>query len=195
MVLQAFKKEPYSDPSNKSKKGFIWVLEESAIEKGIESTTRYRQKTIGKKVSNPQAADPKRQRSGRKGGKAARRTGRLLEMVFDDPRRSFEPQEDSEYYRMGPDVAFSTAMGSYPEPFSNTEYSQSNSYPYWPHTPPLSVRSSLPDHPYYSSTDGMSESQMSNCSSYDTTSEIMLPFDPLDNFDDHVLSDRLSSLH
>ena len=50
---------------------------------GIESTTRYRQKTVSKRSENLDLADPKRQRSGRKGGRATRkaklRKSRLLE--------------------------------------------------------------------------------------------------------------------
>ena len=74
---QAFKKVPLVDPDNKAKKGFIWVLDPSRVGVGIESTTRYRQKTVSKRCENDDQADPKRQRSGRKGGKAARRSAKL----------------------------------------------------------------------------------------------------------------------
>lgn len=39
---QAFKKIPYGNTSGKSKREFIWVLEESMVGKGIKPTPRYR---------------------------------------------------------------------------------------------------------------------------------------------------------
>jgi len=85
-------KVPYVDPANKHKKGFIWVLGPAAVGKGIESTTRYRQKTIGKRSENPDLVDPKRQRSGRKGGRAARKSAKLrrsAKLDDHDPRYAY----------------------------------------------------------------------------------------------------------
>lgn len=69
-------KVPHVDLANKHKKGFIWVLDPSAVDKGIESTTRYRQKTVSKRIHNSDLVDPKRQKSGRKGGRAARKSAK-----------------------------------------------------------------------------------------------------------------------
>ena len=73
---------------NRHKKGFIWVLEPSAVGKGIESTTRYRQKTTWRRTDSSDVVDPKRQKSGRKGGKAARRAANLKRSAKSDSRRA-----------------------------------------------------------------------------------------------------------
>ena len=76
-ILQAFKKVDQSPQTEDSKKGFIWVLEPSAMEKGVESTTRYRRTGPNKKIGRTEPAASQRQRSGAKGGKAARRVAKL----------------------------------------------------------------------------------------------------------------------
>ncbi|KAL9118942.1 MAG: hypothetical protein Q9187_004504 [Circinaria calcarea] len=68
----AFKKVDQSPPGDESKKGFIWVLEPSALANGVESTTRYRRSVPGKKSGKNEPAATQRQRSGAKGGKATR---------------------------------------------------------------------------------------------------------------------------
>jgi hypothetical protein len=200
--IKAFKKEPYDDPNNKSKKGFIWVLEESAVGKGIESTTRYRQKTTSKKSEHSQALDLKRQRSGRKGGKAARRTGRLGRPTrSDDPRSSYYFQGVSECYRTDPDVALNSPVEPHLQSSPSMDLNPSSSLPYWLHTPPLSARSSLPDQLCYNYGDmsDYSESRTTNCntdncSSYDDANEAMLPSDSGNRFGDQFLSNGLPCL-
>ena len=106
--MQAFKKVDQAPPSDESKKGFIWVLEPSAMEKGVESTTRYRRTGPGKKTSRTEPAATQRQRSGAKGGKAARRVAKLkrcakleeskaprcLEKGTDDQQASFSSENN-----------------------------------------------------------------------------------------------------
>ena len=70
---QAFKKVDQIPPRDEAKKGFIWVLEPSAIKEGVKSTTRYRKSMSNKKVAKSSHPAPERQRSGVKGGKAARK--------------------------------------------------------------------------------------------------------------------------
>ena len=66
------------DPStDEAKKGFIWVLEPSALVDGVKSTTRYRKAGSNKKSGKGRHPAPERQRSGAKGGKAARKVARL----------------------------------------------------------------------------------------------------------------------
>lgn len=78
-------KVAYTDPDNKHKKGYIWVLDPAAVGKGVESTTRYRQKTHSRRSNNSHLVDPKRQKSGRKGGRAARKSTKLRRFAkFDD---------------------------------------------------------------------------------------------------------------
>lgn len=149
-MTKAFKKEPYDDPINKSKKGFIWVLDESAVGKGIESTTRYRQKTASKKNEHSQIVDPKRQKSSKKGGKAARKIGRARRPIRPDEHGSYYYSDDgSDCYRMGPDVALNPTFEPRLQASPSMDLNPYSSLPYWVHTPPLSARSSLPDHPCY----------------------------------------------
>ncbi|KAL9638630.1 MAG: hypothetical protein Q9164_001437 [Protoblastenia rupestris] len=74
---QAFSKVPYTLPNDKSKKGYIWVLEKSAISHGIQPTTRYRKKDDSKRIRVGATIDAQRQRSWRRGDQAARRSARL----------------------------------------------------------------------------------------------------------------------
>ncbi|KAI9880830.1 MAG: hypothetical protein M1830_000266 [Pleopsidium flavum] len=73
----AFKKVDQQPPSDDSKKGFIWVLEPSAINEGVKSTTRYRKNAPNKKIGKSETPAPQRQKSGAKGGKAARKAAKL----------------------------------------------------------------------------------------------------------------------
>lgn len=88
---QAFKKVDQLPPSDESKKGFIWVLEPSAVNEGVKSTTRYRKSAPNKKIGKSENPAPQRQRSGAKGGKAARKAAKL--------RRSAR-LEDPDQYRL-----------------------------------------------------------------------------------------------
>lgn len=70
---QAFKKVDQVSPMDEAKKGFIWVLEPTAVAEGVKSTTRYRKFHSNKRISKADHPAPQRQRSGAKGGKAARK--------------------------------------------------------------------------------------------------------------------------
>ena len=72
-TVQAFKKVEQVTPPDDSKKGFIWVLEESALQEGVKSTTRYRKHNSNKKGLRSHHPAPQRQLSGAKGGKAAKK--------------------------------------------------------------------------------------------------------------------------
>lgn len=78
-------------PTDESKKGFIWVLEPSAVDNGVKSTTRFRKSVPSKKTTRLDSPAPQRQRSGAKGGRAARKAAKS--------RRSarFEVPEDIEF--------------------------------------------------------------------------------------------------
>lgn len=138
--MQAFRKVPHIDPLNKAKKGFIWVLEPSAVITGIESTTRYRQKTVSKRSENFDQADPKRQRSGRRGGRAARKSAKL--------RRSALLQHDTRYAPC-PKSELSMSLNALPneslqQNFTHQNWNSTHALPYYL-TPPLS--SSQPSFP------------------------------------------------
>ncbi|KAI9781006.1 MAG: hypothetical protein M1816_002603 [Peltula sp. TS41687] len=69
----AFKKVEQDPASGDSKKGFVWVLEPSALSEGVKSTTRYRKPGPVKKSGRSDSPALQRQVSGRKGGQASRR--------------------------------------------------------------------------------------------------------------------------
>ncbi|KAI9828531.1 MAG: hypothetical protein M1819_006588 [Sarea resinae] len=72
----AFQKVDQVFPADESKKGFIWVLEPSAVLNGVKSTTRFRKSVPFKKTARIDSPAPQRQRSGAKGGRAARKAAR-----------------------------------------------------------------------------------------------------------------------
>ena len=162
--MKAFVKIAHTDPNDKSKKGYIWALHESAIGKGVESTTRYRQKHSQKRSEQQQFRDPKRQRSGRKGGKATR--GSRKSIRKHEPRSNYIGENDAaDGFRMGLEVAAKPMEESWALGMNST---MGSSVPYWLHTPPLSVRSSLPDHLLYSygDTNGYTQTQASSSPFY-----------------------------
>lgn len=71
--IEAFEK--VDQPSEDSKRGFMWRLTEQAIREGVKSTTRYRSKRPIKHTYRPQQV-PQRQASGQRGGQAARRSAK-----------------------------------------------------------------------------------------------------------------------
>ncbi|KAH0543588.1 hypothetical protein FGG08_002149 [Glutinoglossum americanum] len=66
------------EKSDDSAKGFIWVLEPSAIREGVKSTTRYRKVTTNKKIGKSETpVTPQRQASS-----ATRRTGKSTKKIW-----------------------------------------------------------------------------------------------------------------
>ncbi|KAL9011371.1 MAG: hypothetical protein Q9173_003780 [Seirophora scorigena] len=74
---QGFKKVDQDAPTDEAKRGFIWVLEPTALVEGVKSTTRYRKPGSNKKNAKVRYPAPERQRSGAKGGKAARKAANI----------------------------------------------------------------------------------------------------------------------
>jgi hypothetical protein len=79
-MQQAFENDR-TDPSNPGqqarKANSVWILTEDAIRHGVQSTTRYRKHGSNKKTNRTRIPAPLRQRSGAKGGRAARRAAKL----------------------------------------------------------------------------------------------------------------------
>ncbi|KAL9613135.1 MAG: hypothetical protein Q9167_002300 [Letrouitia subvulpina] len=73
----AFRKVDQAPANDDSKKGNIWVLEASALGEGVKSTTRYRKSPSNRRLGRNEYPTPKRQRSGAKGGKAAKKTEKV----------------------------------------------------------------------------------------------------------------------
>ncbi|KAL8680316.1 MAG: hypothetical protein Q9186_003498 [Xanthomendoza sp. 1 TL-2023] len=89
----AFKKIDQDLPTDNAKRGFIWVLEASALAGGVKSTTRYRKSGSSKRVAKAGHAAPERQRSGAKGGKAARNAAKVRRSARIDRPRSWYPED------------------------------------------------------------------------------------------------------
>jgi hypothetical protein len=78
--VQAFENDKSDAPNSRGqakKANSVWVLTENAIKDGVQSTTRYRKTGSGKKTHTSRAPAPLRQRSGARGGRAARRAAKL----------------------------------------------------------------------------------------------------------------------
>lgn len=59
------------------------------MEEGVKSTTRYRKHNFNKKICKPESPAPQRQRSGAKGGKAARKTAKVRRFTRSDEPKTF----------------------------------------------------------------------------------------------------------
>ncbi|KAL8973715.1 MAG: hypothetical protein Q9197_002029 [Variospora fuerteventurae] len=88
-----FKKVDQDPPTDEAKKGFIWVLEPMALVDGVKSTTRYRKPGSNKKNVKARYPAPERQRSGAKGGKAARKAAYVRRSARFDGAGN-HPRED-----------------------------------------------------------------------------------------------------
>lgn len=202
--IQAFRKVPHVDPSNKAKKGFIWVLEPSAVGAGIESTTRYRQKTVGKRSDNIDQADPKRQRSGRKGGRAARKSAKLRRSTLLDHGTRYPCYPKSEH-----SMTFNPPSG---EPLHQAvphqDWNGTSELPYYL-TPPLSsTKTSFPENGIYGYGAMTEDSEtQQNRTVFDRQDQPLFghPFDTgcefmqhdrsgIIKFEDHYLANRLTAL-
>ena len=65
----------------------VWVLAPEAISNGVKSTTRYRKHGASKKSNKLVPSAPQRQRSGRKGGLAAKKAARLRRAAEEHLKR------------------------------------------------------------------------------------------------------------
>ncbi|KAI2083834.1 hypothetical protein LOZ36_005352 [Ophidiomyces ophidiicola] len=82
-----------SSPGTLPKKsGNVWVLTESAIKYGVESTTRYRKQGAQKKPTRSENPAPQRQRSGAKGGRATKKAAKFRRAL-----REAQRVEDNRY--------------------------------------------------------------------------------------------------
>jgi len=86
--IQAFENDKNDPASSRGarKANSVWVLTEHAIKHGVQSTTRYRKTATAKKGVSNRAPAIQRQRSGAKGGRAARRAARLKRQGEDQRR-------------------------------------------------------------------------------------------------------------
>lgn len=104
--MQAFENDR-TDPANPGhqarKANSVWILTDDAIKYGVQSTTRYRKHGSNKKTNRTRTPAPLRQRSGAKGGRAARRAAKLrreeqMNRQCSDPAP--HNASPSEFYRL-----------------------------------------------------------------------------------------------
>lgn len=124
---------------DETKKGYIWVLEESALTEGVKSTTRYRKHNPNKKVGKGETPTPQRQRSGAKGGKAARKSTKMRTSSRMDEPGFFRLEEDTHAVFNSPSMMEIHARGIVDTPFS------SDSMPYYVQTSTPPVEPLLPE--------------------------------------------------
>ncbi|KAG7007009.1 hypothetical protein G7Y79_00012g033450 [Physcia stellaris] len=92
----AFNKVEQTQPTDDCKRGFIWVLADSALEEGVKSTTRYRKQNSNKKGSKTENPALQRQLSGAKGGKAAKKSAaNASKLAASRLRRTVRPENTS----------------------------------------------------------------------------------------------------
>lgn len=131
-------------PTDETKKGYIWVLEESALVEGVKSTTRYRKHNQNRKGGKGESPAPLRQRSGAKGGKAAKKSAKM---------RTSSRMYEQNPYRLEEDIPAgfnSTPMlESHVRRIVDTSFS-SDSMPYYLQMPTPPVEQLLSEDHHYS---------------------------------------------
>jgi len=92
---QAFENDKNDPASSRGarKANSVWVLTEHATKHGVQSTTRYRKTGTSKKAVSNRIPAIQRQRSGAKGGRAARRAARLKRQGESQRRARTVPLE------------------------------------------------------------------------------------------------------
>ena len=100
------------------------------MEEGVKSTTRYRKHNFNKKICKPESPAPQRQRSGAKGGKAARKAAKV---------RRFIRSDDSKLFRCKGAVPSPTipdaAVGEQSRRTANKNIFSADRVPYYLHNP------------------------------------------------------------
>lgn len=150
------------------------MLEESALVEGVKSTTRYRKHNPSRKGGKGETPAPLRQRSGAKGGKAARKSAKMRR-----PSRMYEPNP----FRLEEDTPAGfnpTSMTmSHARRIVDTSFS-SDSMPYYLQMPTPPVEQLLPEDQDYS---------YPSMATYGSTSpDGGLLYETLENSDDSILA-------
>lgn len=128
----------------------IWYLTEHALRHGVESTTRYRKQVSGRRSAYTRDLDWKRQNSGSRGGKAARKAAQMRRMGATaawPSRFAYGELEPFDHL-----VHAANMMSDYPGTRGSSPMSPSEHYPCTPRSPvsthdyPLDMGSGLACH-------------------------------------------------
>lgn len=127
-VTKAFENDKTDPASNRGqrKANSVWILTENAIKNGVQSTTRYRKNATSKKNLNRSPA-LQRQRSGAKGGRAARRAARL---------KRLQQEHDQFHYAQSDDGTTSLPSMFVPSPQDTAAVDEWSTHSYSPNTSP-----------------------------------------------------------
>ncbi|KKZ61045.1 hypothetical protein EMCG_00623 [[Emmonsia] crescens] len=79
----------------------VWVLTKEALQNGVQSTTRYRKPGTHTKSPKSEHPAPQRQRSGAKGGKAAKKTAKTRR-VKQEPQKEVTANRNAAFYNYQP---------------------------------------------------------------------------------------------
>ncbi|MCJ1389025.1 hypothetical protein MMC18_001878 [Xylographa bjoerkii] len=140
----AFTKVDLLPPSDDVKKGCIWVLEPSALENGVQSTTRYRKVGANKKTGRNDTVATQRQRSGARGGRAAKKAIRARRTNrYDAYQKDLSIEEGVQ------DLYQPRSIYQDMQPTLETDLYDLSVVPYFLDTPSTTKQSSIADtHPY-----------------------------------------------
>ncbi|MCJ1286811.1 hypothetical protein MMC26_006157 [Xylographa opegraphella] len=140
----AFTKVDLLPPADDGKKGCIWVLEPSALEKGVQSTTRYRKVGANKKTGRNDTVAAQRQRSGARGGRATKKSIRARRTTRYDAY-----QRDHTAERSAQDMYQTGGIYQDMQSTLETDMYDLSVVPYFLDTPSTTKQSSIADtHPY-----------------------------------------------
>lgn len=119
----------------------VWYLTEYALRNGVESTTRYRKQHSGRRSAYTRDLDWKRQNSGSRGGKAARKAAQMRRMGANANSWAsrLTPGEPEPFDHL---VHAANVMSDHPDTRGSSPMSPSEHYPCTP-TSPISTH----DHP------------------------------------------------
>ena len=137
MTFQAFENDKTQSTNARGqpkKATSVWFLTQEALRHGVQSTTRYRKTGGVRKTGMSGSPDFRRQRSGAKGGRAARRAARLRRL--EQSHSSWTPmmtQED-----IGPFnhlVHAANYLNDYSPQYDSYPPTPSENYPNTPRSP------------------------------------------------------------
>ncbi|OJD13028.1 hypothetical protein AJ78_06462 [Emergomyces pasteurianus Ep9510] len=94
-------KDTSSPDGTPRKPANVWVLTKEALQNGVQSTTRYRRAGTHRKCPKSEHPAPQRQKSGAKGGKAAKKNAKTRR-VINEPRKEETANRSVAFYDFQP---------------------------------------------------------------------------------------------
>ena len=144
-LLQAFENDKTQSTNARGqpkKATSVWFLTREALMHGVQSTTRYRKTGGVRKTGLGGSPDYRRQRSGAKGGRAARRAARLrrLEQSHSSWTPIVTPEDAGSFNHLVHAVNY---LADYPPNYDSSPPTPSENFPYTPKSPVQRYRYSI----------------------------------------------------